>query len=399
MKKTVVSFAIAVIAAVAMLAGCAPEGAQAEETVSPVPQTEQAEPTAEAPAAEPVFTPADPPEDAEIPAFYFEVVLPGVENRVFAFTDSSGSIQFRIYGVMSIPAASGETASESAGSFPAEVNLAGEDENGGPLFSIKLMDGVQGPVQAEDEDVGAGAPTEPDGGVPIPEGFEPVDGVAGLFSYSPKEGEVQYYSYCEFSEGAGGFYPADETGAVAPGSLPVTLDEDGNECISLHIDGESVSVEPAAAAGNAGEEDAAGDGDTATPRPQTGGGAQRPTPTPTPTPTPDEKPTPTPFPTDTGSTPNPWLTLAQDGRQESMMLLSQEGETSAQAAGAARLSSSATAAPEAEDSADAQDSADGQDGAVQEGPGRKIGLLIGGIILLLAAGYFFLLSWKRREKN
>lgn len=67
-------------------------------------------------------------------------------------------------------------------------------------------------------------------------------------------------------------------------------------------------------------------------------------------------------------------------------------------AGSIRLSPSDTAVPEAEDGADTQEGSV-QEGSVQEGPGRKIGLLIGGLILLLAAGYFFLLSWKRRDKN
>lgn len=72
-------------------------------------------------------------------------------------------------------------------------------------------------------------------------------------------------------------------------------------------------------------------------------------------------------------------------------------------AGSIRFSPSDTAVPEVEDGADTQEGSvqEGsvQEGSVQEGPGRKIGLLIGGLILLLAAGYFFLLSWKRRDKN
>lgn len=104
----------------------------------------------------------------------------------------------------------------------------------------------------------------------VPEGFEPLDGVEGLFFYSPEEDVVYYFSYCEFSEEIDGFYPADENGTVAPGTLPVTLDEEGNVLVVLNIDGEIIYVNAvvniSADEENAGEGDAAEDDNNRTPR-------------------------------------------------------------------------------------------------------------------------------------
>ena len=150
-------------------------------------------------------------------------------------------------------------------------------------------------MQTADENAGVGTPVEPDGGVLVPEGFEPLDGVEGLFFYSPEEDVVYYFSYCEFSEEIDGFYPADENGTVAPGTLPVTLDEEGNVLVVLNIDGEIIYVNAvvniSADEENAGEGDAAEDDNK--PNPPSGGSTPRPTPTPTPTPTPMPTPTPT----------------------------------------------------------------------------------------------------------
>ena len=128
MKRSVISFAIAVITAVAMFAGCVPKAAQTDEPASPVPTAEQVSPTAGDVAEEPVFTLTDLPDDVELPDFYTEVIIPGVENRVFAFTDTTGSVQLRVYGVRSIFSASGEPEDVSAGFFPAQITQTGNDE-------------------------------------------------------------------------------------------------------------------------------------------------------------------------------------------------------------------------------------------------------------------------------
>ena len=262
MKKTMI--VVSIVTIMAMLVGCAPEVTQADETPAPVSQTAQvilAEGDVPTPVPEPEVVLTDLPDDAEIPDFYAEVLIPGVAERVFAFTDDAGKTQLRAYGEL-VPVADSEPANadndaapvesepvaDSANSadeiivgfFPIEVVQTGEDESDEPVYSVEVVSGVQDVVKEQDDAAGVGALIEPDDSVLIPEGFEPVDGVAGLFTYSLAEGEVYYFAYCEFTEGDGKFYPADENGVVVPGALPVMLDEEGNILVILDVNGEII---------------------------------------------------------------------------------------------------------------------------------------------------------------
>lgn len=262
MKKTMI--VVSIVTIMAMLVGCAPEVTQADETPAPVSQTAQvilAEGDVATPVPEPEVVLTDLPEDAEIPDFYSEVLIPGVAERVFAFTDDTGKTQLRAYGEL-VPVADSEQVdadndaapvesepvADSANSadeiivgfFPIEVVQTGEDESDEPVYSVEVVSGVQDVVKEQDDAAGVGTLIEPDDSVLIPEGFEPVDGVAGLFTYSLAEGEVYYFAYCEFTEGDGKFYPANENGVVVPGALPVMLDEEGNILVILDVNGEII---------------------------------------------------------------------------------------------------------------------------------------------------------------
>lgn len=274
MKKTMI--VVSIVTIMAMLVGCAPEVTQADETPAPVSQTAQvvlAEGDVSTPVPEPEVVLTDLPDDVEIPDFYSEVLVPGVAERVFAFTDDAGKTQLRAYGEL-VPVADSEqvdadndaapvesepaadpadsTTEVTAGFFPVEVVQTGEDESGEPVYSVEVVSGVQDVVKEQDEAAGVGEAIEPDDSILIPEGFEPVDGVVGLFTYSLAEGEVYDFAYCEFTEGDGKFYPADENGVVVPGALPVMLDEEGNILVILDVNGEIIYtsvVEPDVAEG------------------------------------------------------------------------------------------------------------------------------------------------------
>lgn len=284
MKKTMI--VVSIVTIMAMLVGCAPEVTQADETPAPVSQTAQvilAEGDVATPVPEPEVVLTDLPDDVEIPDFYAEVLIPGVAERVFAFTDDTGKTQLRAYGEL-VPVADSEPANAdndaapvesepaadpadsttevTAGFFPIEVIQTGEDESDEPVYSVEVVSGVQDVVKEQDEAAGIGALIEPDDSVLIPEGFEPVDGVVGLFTYSLAEDEVYYFAYCEFTEGDGKFYPADENGVVVPGALPVMLDEEGNILVILDVNGEIIYtsvVEPDVAEGAVAEDENAKD--------------------------------------------------------------------------------------------------------------------------------------------
>lgn len=234
---------LVILLAAALLAGCSTKAPQADVTAAPDVQTMEVAMLADVaatPVPEPAFLPVDIPDDVLIRGFYTEVRIPGVEERIFAFIDVLGKLQFRVYGELTVPATSGAPASVVAGFFPVVVIQTGEDEMDEPLYSIEFVDDALNPVLDEEEAAGVGTPVEPDSDTLIPEEFKPVDGTAGLFTYSPTEDEVYYFAYCVFTEGAGGFYPADANGAVAPGVLPVTLDAEGNILVILNVDGEII---------------------------------------------------------------------------------------------------------------------------------------------------------------
>lgn len=234
---------LVILLAAALLAGCSTKAPQADVTAAPDVQTMEVAMLADVaatPVPEPAFLPVDIPDDVLIPGFYTEVRIPGVEERIFAFIDVLGKLQFRVYGELTVPATSGAPASVVAGFFPVVVIQTGEDEMDEPLYSIEFVDDALNPVLDEEEAAGVGTPVEPDSDTLIPEEFKPVDGTAGLFTYSPAEDEVYYFAYCEFTEGDGKFYPADENGVVVPGVLPVTLDAEGNILVILNVDGEII---------------------------------------------------------------------------------------------------------------------------------------------------------------
>ena len=261
MKKTIVVTAI--ITVMTLLAGCGSMVQQDDPAPASPTQTEaivltEAKPEEPAPMPEIVLT--DLPDDVEIPDFYSEVFIPGTSQRVFAFIDNEGNTQLRSYGEVSIPlvqenmdTGSPDTdaeASESigvsttqkavAGFVPVVAIQTGKDTTDKTIYSIEIKSGVHDVVQPADEAVGTGIPTDPDDNVVIPDGFEPLNTFTGLFTYSPTEDEVYYFAYCEFTEGDGKFYPADENGVVVPGVLPVTLDAEGNILVILNVDGEII---------------------------------------------------------------------------------------------------------------------------------------------------------------
>lgn len=234
---------LVILLAAALLAGCSTKAPQADVTAAPDVQTMEVAMLADVaatPVPEPAFLPVDIPDDVLIPGFYTEVRIPGVEERIFAFIDVLGKLQFRVYGELTVPATSGAPASVVVGFFPVVVIQTGEDEMDEPLYSIEFVDDALNPVQDEEEAAGVGVPIEPDSDTLIPEEFKPVDGTAGLFTYSPTEDEVYYFTYCVFTNGEGKFYPADENGVVVPGVLPVTLDAEGNILVILDVNGEII---------------------------------------------------------------------------------------------------------------------------------------------------------------
>lgn len=235
MKRNI--FRMTMLFTVLLLTACAESPAQADVLSGPV-STEAVQMILTDGPEEPVqseirFT--EIPEGTEIPEFYVPVFISGVTEEVYAFTDTAGYTQLRVYGELS---PTDENSEVVCGFVPISVVQNGEEEAEGvyavaaqlemsdnalPVYGVQYKPGTL-PVDAEAEQPGICSFGEAGEGFVLPDGYSVVDGYAGLFTYSDAENKVFYRAYGEFEDGKAGFYPADATGTVASGALMVDVD-------------------------------------------------------------------------------------------------------------------------------------------------------------------------------
>ena len=192
------------------------------------------------PTAEPVITTGDPMplplEDATVvPAGYTRVETEDATLSLFAFTDSNGALQYRVFGGYTefVDGVAGETIK---GFYPS-------DETGAILADAKAF------VDPATEPFGTAAIT------PIPDTIRLRAAYTltetGLITGSAGGAFV----YGSFAGGEGAFYPADSTGKMIPGALPTTENisvpsytptsvpaAEGDRMICVYIGSQSVVV-------------------------------------------------------------------------------------------------------------------------------------------------------------
>ena len=151
---------------------------------------------------------SDPPDKAVIPSFYNLLEIPYLKTRVYGFTDSSGNIALRAYGICKEMINNVPTG-EIAGFWPVEIR---KDANGMPYIVAKAPK-----ERAED--------TSED--VYIPERAAKSKDDENLFRYFVVDTNL----YTCFSNNLnqsyrtwatdGKLYPCSSLGVISPGALPV----------------------------------------------------------------------------------------------------------------------------------------------------------------------------------
>lgn len=171
-------------------------GSAAEAMPTPVPIVITPEPVIT--YTEPVTLPLS--ENTEVPAGYTRVETENASVALFAFTDSSGAVQYRVFGGYN-ELVNGTLGEQYSGFYKS-------DEAGLLDSSDKTF------VDPAEEPFGAGLPQ------PLP------DTIRLRAAYQMSDGNVitdgagAYFIYTKIGDGEGAFYHSDSVGAMLPGALP-----------------------------------------------------------------------------------------------------------------------------------------------------------------------------------
>lgn len=189
---------------------------------------------------EPVITYTDAmtmplPDGTEVPAGYTRVETPDAAIALFSFTDTSGAIQYRVFGGYN-KLANGVQSEQLTGFYPS-------DSTGALLVDYKEF------VDPATELFGTGLAQ------PLPETVR----LRAAYQISADnvitDGAGAYFIYTKIGEAEGAFYASDSTGVMTPGALPSTANigvpayqpttvptADGERMIVVYIGTESVVV-------------------------------------------------------------------------------------------------------------------------------------------------------------
>ena len=187
---------------IAVFAGCS----SAEETAPAATPT----PEIAVITAAPVITTSDPytlpmPASESVPAGYTAVSLESTSVSLFAFTDSEGTVQYRVFGGYSELTDGVET--------QAFTGYYQSDETGA------ILNASEGFVDPATESFGVCIPSAIPETLRLKTGFQALETI-GVYT---DENGVQYV-YGSFGEGEGAFYPANADGTMIPGALKSTVD-------------------------------------------------------------------------------------------------------------------------------------------------------------------------------
>lgn len=174
------------------------------------------------------------PNDAEIPAGYTRVETADVSVSLFAFTDSHGAVQYRVYGGYD-ELANGSPSQQYTGFY--------ESDEAGAIHS-EAKDAFVDPAA---ESFGVSLPQ------PLPETLRLRADYQVQENGVITDGAGAYYIYAKIGEAEGAFFVSDGAGAMLPGALastasiavpaylPTTLPTaDGERMLVVYIGTESV---------------------------------------------------------------------------------------------------------------------------------------------------------------
>lgn len=196
------AFMLLAITLIAAFAGCS-------SAAEAIPEATAAPEIAIITAA-PVITNSDPytlpiPASEAIPAGYTAVPLENASVSLFAFTDTEGTIQYRVFGGYS-ELTDGVETQTFTGFYPS-------DETGA------LLNASDGFIDPAAETFGVCAPSAMPESLRLRTGYQALETV-GVYA----DANGAKYVYGSFGEGEGAFYPANADGTMIPGALKTTAD-------------------------------------------------------------------------------------------------------------------------------------------------------------------------------
>lgn len=186
--------------------------------LTPTPQLPTDTPKAGMPTATISNTPEGPvvtdytlqvkalPEDISVPQYYTTIYVD--EYSFYAFTDANGNICGRAYGELEISYSDGSSSFVS-GFFAVNVK-----------DGSTLLDTAQ--VNPDAESFGIAESCKPEG-VNAITGFVKLSNQVGSYYYINKQGTRVYRTYARIGKMEPVYYPADATGKIQPGALPVDI--------------------------------------------------------------------------------------------------------------------------------------------------------------------------------
>ncbi|NLB89614.1 MAG: peptidoglycan-binding protein [Clostridiales bacterium] len=170
--------------------------------------------------------------------YYTPIQLNGIEQQVFAFTDTQGQTAFRVYGTYN-----GQT-----GFYPVEVSAdeefsATNDETGvvenSYVYTI-IPNPEEGLANDTELSFGVGQGQEPQPGE-VNEGYTKMQSPAGFYYFRNVFYGYEYRVWAAFDGENQGLYKANQEGVMLPGALAIVGEDD----LQAKYDGKSMLAKPA----------------------------------------------------------------------------------------------------------------------------------------------------------
>lgn len=157
-------------------------------------------------------------DEKTVPQFYTPLTLNGLNHIVYAYNDTKGNTQFRVYGELN----------GALGFYPVNIAIAGQNtgvQGVEPTYTISVEANLQ---QIVDDPLTAGvAKAAAQGPSVVPQGYQKWGTQANLYYFTNTFGEWEYRLYGTFDDVNAAFYPAlGETGTAVPGALAVETTND-----------------------------------------------------------------------------------------------------------------------------------------------------------------------------
>ena len=160
-------------------------------------------------------------EPQNVPEFYSELQIPGVQNTVYAFTDTDGAIQLRAYGIC----------------YELTNNVKGESHEG--FWPVTVHTTVNGnrvfaetsafPTADSANTVGT-LTAESTGEVYVPSQYKETS-IPGVYAAYTNNGQRVYRATAVIRSKAA-VYPSDSSGNIPAGSIPVYVEEESTSLLN-----------------------------------------------------------------------------------------------------------------------------------------------------------------------